>query len=50
MQQIVEERIPVGRMGARRDIALACIYLASPAAGFLTGHTLVVDGGEWMWR
>jgi 2-dehydro-3-deoxy-D-gluconate 5-dehydrogenase len=37
--------IPLGRLGMARDLLGAAIYLASPAADFVTGHTLVVDGG-----
>lgn len=95
--QMVAAGIPLGHMGRRWDIAMACLYLArwdgglvyrgvllagwfgaaevgggacpagkrsmphlcwllaahrpcSPAAAFVTGHTLVVDGGEWMCR
>lgn len=36
---------PVGRMGTPRDIAEACLFLCSDAAAFITGATLVVDGG-----
>lgn len=42
--------IPLGRWGKKWDIAMAVVYLASPAAGFVTGDTLVVDGGSWMHR
>lgn len=42
--------IPLGRMGRKWDIAMGVLYLASPAAGFVSGHTLVVDGAAWMWR
>jgi NAD(P)-dependent dehydrogenase (short-subunit alcohol dehydrogenase family) len=38
-------RIPLGRYGQPVDIANAAVFLASPAAGYVTGHTLVVDGG-----
>lgn len=36
---------PVPRAGQPDDIAHAALYLAGPHAGFVTGHTLVVDGG-----
>jgi 2-deoxy-D-gluconate 3-dehydrogenase len=38
-------RIPVGRFAEPRDVAHAVVYLASPAAEMVTGHTLLVDGG-----
>jgi 3-oxoacyl-[acyl-carrier protein] reductase len=38
--------IPVGRMGHPEDIASLCAYLCSDAAGFLTGQTIHVNGGE----
>jgi NAD(P)-dependent dehydrogenase (short-subunit alcohol dehydrogenase family) len=37
---------PVGRMGRSEEIAAAVIWLCSDAASFVTGHTLVVDGGQ----
>lgn len=36
---------PVGRVGTPEDIAAACLFLASPFSGFITGTNLVVDGG-----
>ncbi len=38
-------RIPVGRVATTTDVAAAVVYLASDAAGMVTGTTLVVDGG-----
>ena len=38
-------RIPLGRVGETLDVAGAALYLASPAADFVTGHILMVDGG-----
>lgn len=37
--------VPVGRWGTPNDIADAVLYLASPQASFVTGQTLVVNGG-----
>ena len=36
---------PMGRLGTPTDVVGAVQFLASSAAGFVTGHTLVVDGG-----
>jgi len=44
IEQISAET-PLGRLGAPQDVADAVLYLASDAAGFITGHVLVVDGG-----
>ena len=38
-------RTPMGRFGRGEDLVGAAIYLSSDAAAFVTGHTLVVDGG-----
>ena len=38
-------RIPRGRLGSPEDIAAGVIYLATDAADFVTGETLVIDGG-----
>jgi len=37
--------VPLGRMGTARDVADACLFLASEAARWITGANLVVDGG-----
>jgi len=41
----VLDRTPMGRYGTPDEIAGGALYLASDAASFLTGHTLVIDGG-----
>jgi 2-deoxy-D-gluconate 3-dehydrogenase len=43
------ERIPAGRWGDPKDIAGAAVFLASPAADYVNGHVLAVDGG-WLGR
>ena len=42
-------RIPLGRVGEVEDVVAATVYLASPAAKMVTGHTLLVDGGWTAW-
>jgi NAD(P)-dependent dehydrogenase (short-subunit alcohol dehydrogenase family) len=40
-----QQRIPAGREGDPRELAATLVFLASPAAGYVTGQTLAVDGG-----
>ena len=42
-------RIPLGRVGTAEDVALAVVFLASPAAALMTGSSLLVDGGWTAW-
>ncbi|MGT2480080.1 3-oxoacyl-[acyl-carrier-protein] reductase [Methylobacterium oryzae CBMB20] len=42
-------RVPAGRLGEGAEVAAACIYLASAEAGYVTGHTLHVNGGMAMY-
>ncbi|TMH04245.1 MAG: beta-ketoacyl-ACP reductase [Betaproteobacteria bacterium] len=42
------ERIPLGRLGSPQDVAHAVAFLASPAAAYITGATLHVNGGMYM--
>lgn len=39
-------RLPIKRMGTAREVALAVTYLVSPAGDYVTGTTLIVDGGK----
>jgi 3-oxoacyl-[acyl-carrier protein] reductase len=42
------ENVPLGRLGHVGDIAEAVLFLASPAAGYITGNTIHVNGGMYM--
>jgi len=41
----VLSRIPLGRIGEPMEVAGAVVFLASPASSFITGDTLLIDGG-----
>jgi len=45
LEKKLVERVPLGRLGLPLEIAQAVLYLFSDAAAFITGHSLVLDGG-----
>lgn len=44
----INQNIPLGKMGTADDIAAGALYLASDAAGYVTGQTLHINGGLYM--
>lgn len=45
MKEVIDAMTPMGRMGSPEEVAEAVVWLCSPAASFVTGHAMVVDGG-----
>lgn len=48
MDKSILPQIPVGRLGNPEEIARAVVFLASQEAGFITGSTLSVNGGQYL--
>lgn len=46
LERYVAGSIPMGRWASVEEIAAGIVYLASDQSGFMTGHALVIDGGE----
>lgn len=47
LKESVKEMIPLQRLGTKKDIAESTVFIFSPAASYINGHVLVVDGGMW---
>jgi acetoacetyl-CoA reductase len=48
MEKSILPQIPVGRLGKPEEIARAVLFLAADEAGFITGSTLSINGGQYM--
>jgi NAD(P)-dependent dehydrogenase (short-subunit alcohol dehydrogenase family) len=48
-EQRLVERVPLGRLGGEDDLKGAVVYLSSRASDWVTGTTLIVDGGQSAW-
>jgi 3-oxoacyl-[acyl-carrier protein] reductase len=44
--RMMEAAVPLGRLGTPRDVGHACAFLASDEAAYITGTTIVIDGGQ----
>jgi len=49
-EDVDARRSPAGRLGRLHELGWAATWLCSPFASFVTGHTLVVDGANWLRR
>lgn len=50
-ETVISSVTPIGRPGKKEDVALAAIFLASQeTASYITGETMIVDGGHWLWK
>ena len=45
VRDVTAKLSPLGRMGQPQDLAGACLFLCSDKASWITGHTLIIDGG-----
>ena len=48
LQRKIADSVPLRRFGTPEEMALAVLWLSSPAASYVTGECLVVDGGQWL--
>jgi NAD(P)-dependent dehydrogenase (short-subunit alcohol dehydrogenase family) len=48
VQRKVLDSVPLRRFGTPEEMALAALWLSCPAASYVTGECLVVDGGQWL--
>jgi 3-oxoacyl-[acyl-carrier protein] reductase len=44
----MKEAIPLNKFGSPEDVAEVCLFLASEEANYITGQTIIVDGGMVM--
>lgn len=48
VREEMKRAVPIGRFGTPEDVANAVVFLASPEAGYITGHVIHVNGGMYM--
>jgi peroxisomal 2,4-dienoyl-CoA reductase len=47
-RKVIDEQCPLGRLATIEEVASAALFLCSDASAFITGVTLVIDGGLWL--
>ena len=47
--EMYKDQIPIGEFGKAEDMGPLAVYLASEAASYITGATIVIDGGYTLW-
>ena len=47
-REALTAQIPLGRLGSAEEVAATVVFLASPAAAYITGETIHVNGGMHM--
>ena len=45
----ISDRIPLQRLGSTQEVTDLALFLMSPMAGFITGETVYIDGGQRLW-
>ena len=45
-QEVIEVKIPLGRIGKPEDVAGTCLFLSSSAGAYVNGATIALDGGS----
>jgi NAD(P)-dependent dehydrogenase (short-subunit alcohol dehydrogenase family) len=45
-QEVIEAKIPLGRIGKPEDVAGTCLFLSSSAGAYVNGATIALDGGS----
>ncbi len=48
IKEALMKKLPIRRLGRKEEIGWAILYLVSPAAAWITGQNIVVDGGMWL--
>jgi len=49
LKQVIRT-IPMRRVGTTADIGFTSVFLCTDAGSFISGDTIIVDGGEWLWK